>query len=110
MTEKRARVAPANRTGTRRIERAFVACPLRVFHVQLAARREGLASAAIARWQHAIEHVNAPSHSFDQVLRRTDAHQITRAAVRHQRSKLLDYFKHYRLLFAHAETADGIAV
>src|SRR6266516_5893282 len=110
MTQKRARVTPANRTGTRLLERPFVAGRLSVFLIQRAPRGEGLASAAITGWQHAIEHINTESHGFDQVFRRADAHQVTRAALGHQRRQLLDYVKHYRLLFTHAKTADGIAV
>src|SRR6266516_8078468 len=108
MTQKRARVTPANRTGTRLIERPFVARPLRVFHIQFAPRGEGLASAAITGWQHAIEHINTESHGFDQVFRRADAHQVTRAALGHQRRQLLDYYTNYRLLFTHPKTTHDI--
>src|ERR1051325_8829137 len=110
MTEIGPRVAPADGTTTRFVERTRVVHPLRVLDVQLAARCESLPGAAVSRWQNTVKHVDATRHSFNQILRRSDAHQVSRGVFRHLGRDVLDDFKHQRLLFTDAQTTDSVAV
>src|SRR5882672_1450639 len=55
---------------------------------------------------HAVEHVDAQSHAFNQVLRRTHSHQIAWPVLRKKWLQTFDYFIHHWRRFAHCQTAD----
>src|SRR5205085_511679 len=110
MTEIRARVPPADRTLARFVEWARVVYPLRVLDVQLAARRESLTGATVARRQNTVKHVYATRYRLDQILWRSNAHQITRRFFWHSRCEVLNYVKHHRFLFADTQSADRVTV
>src|SRR5215213_4858371 len=110
MTEVGSRVSTAHGTSTRFVERARVVRPLCVLDVQLAARRESLACSTVPRRQNAIKHVNAPRNCLDEIFGRADTHQVSRRVFRHFRDDLFYHIKHHRLLFADAQSADGVAV
>src|SRR6185369_13819322 len=110
MTEVSARVSFTDGTATYFVERALVVYPFRVLDIQLAARRERLSGAAIARRQNAVKHIDAARNCFHQILGRADAHQVSRRVFRHSRRDVFNYFKHQRLLFSDAQSADGVAV
>ena len=110
MPEISACVAPANRARARLVKRAIILRPLGVFDVQLASGRKRLARASIARRQNAVKHVDAPRDRFHEIFRRADAHQVSWKVSRQSRRDLVYYFKHYRLLFTDAQSADGVAV
>ena len=57
MPNECSRMTPANRTATKFVKRPLVVCEASVLDVQLAARGEGLAGAAVARRQDAIKHI-----------------------------------------------------
>jgi hypothetical protein len=83
---------------------------LRVLDVQLAARRKSLSGPAVSRRQNAVKHVDTARNCLDQIFRRADTHQISRRIFRHSRRDVFDDVKHHRLLFADAQTTDGITV
>src|SRR5271166_2164676 len=62
-----------------RIDGARIICMTGILEVQRPEAREGEPVAAIAGRQHAVEHVDAARHCFDQVRRGADAHEIARA-------------------------------
>src|SRR5690242_6332555 len=110
MPQIRARVAATDGTVARLVERPLVLHPLRVFDVQLAARRERLPGAAVASWQHTVKHIDAACDRLDQIFGSADAHQITRRFWRHTWRDVVDDLKHDGLLFADAQAADRVAV
>src|SRR5215211_690664 len=110
MTEIRARVSPAYGAATRFVERPRIVGPLCVLDVQPAARRESLACAAIARRQNAVEHIYSTRDGFDQIFGRADAHKVPRRLFRHSWGDVFNHFKHHRLLFPDAQSADSVTV
>src|SRR5437868_3384997 len=77
--------------------------------VHASVRREHRAITAHACGRNAIEKVHASSDALDQVLRKPDAHQVTRL-VRGQFSVYaLEDAIHVRLGLAHRETTDAEA-
>src|ERR1043166_6163248 len=110
MTEVGPRVSSAHRTATRLVEWTLVLDELCVLDVQLAARRERLSGATIARRSNAVEHVDPGSHSLDQILWGTNTHQVARRVWRHSWRDVFNHVKHHRLLFPDAQTADGVTI
>src|SRR5919112_6636296 len=110
MTQLRPRVSAADGAPARFVERARVGRPRRVLDVEAPARGESLAVAAVARRDDAVEHVDAARDALDQILRRADAHQVSRPLVGHPRRNRLDDLVHDRLLFPDAQTPDGVPV
>src|SRR5215510_15226495 len=104
-----ARIAPADRALALLVERALVAGELCVPNVHLPARGEDLAVARVPRWHHAIEHVHAARHAFDQILRRPHAHQIAWLVSGHLRRDEFGDVVHPPLLFPDTEPADRVA-
>ena len=82
----------------------------RVAQVDLAKAGKGHAVTSVPRWHDAIEHVDAASDSFHQIVRRADAHQIAWPVRGHPRNCLLDHREHDGLRFADRKTANGVAV
>src|SRR2546423_1708716 len=110
MTQVGARVSAADRARASVVEGPGVGRPARVLDVQLSARGERLTVATVARRHHAVEHVNAARDALYQVFRRTDAHQVARRCRRHLWRDPLDHLVHHFLLFADAQSPDGVAV
>ena len=75
-----------------------------------AASRDGGAVAGDARGQHAIEHIHAARDKFHHLRRRAQAHGVTRLFLRQERHGQFHGLHHFRLGFAHADAADGVAV
>ncbi len=80
-----------------------------IAQVDLAETGEGLAMAAGSRRQHAVEHVDAARHRFENVLRRADTHEIARVIGGEMRNGVLDGLQHQLLAFADRQSTDGIA-
>ena len=59
--------------------------------------------------QHAIEHIDAARHSFDNVGRGPHSHKIAWLVDGQQRSNLLDHAQHHLLRLADREAPDGVA-
>src|SRR2546423_10109961 len=110
MTQVGARVSAADRARASVVEGPGVGRPARVLDVQLSARGERLPVATVARRHHAVEHVNAARDALYQVFRRADAHQVARRVRRHLWRDPFDHLVHHFLLFAHAQSPDGVAV
>src|SRR2546421_3328505 len=110
MADERARVPVAHRAGAIFIQRLLVQAIAGVLDVQLASRGKRLPSPSIARRQHAIKHVDTACDSFDQIFGSADPHQISWLIDGHARGDVFYHVHHYIFLFAHAETADGIAI
>ena len=69
--------------------------------------RRGIA--AVARRQHAVEHIDAGADAGEEVLRPADAHQIARFLDRQQRRRRAEGGDHLRRRLADAEAAQGVA-
>ena len=59
---------------------------------------------------HAIEHVDAARHAFQDIVGSPDPHEVARGVVRKQRRGLFDGAQHDVLGFADRQAADRIAV
>src|SRR5689334_19557827 len=110
MTQIRARVTATHGTSARLVERAGIGRPLRILDIQLATRGECLSGAAVPRGQNAIKHVDTARYCVNQILRCTNAHQVSWSVFRHSRRDVFDYVKHQRLLFPNAQATDGVTV
>src|SRR5262249_58757199 len=92
------------------IEWTCIVCVARVGEVDRAAPREGHAVTSVARRQNAIEHVNTARHRLDEIMRRADTHQITRALIGKHWRRFGDDPEHHLLRFADGKAADRVAV
>ncbi len=81
-----------------------------VAHDEPPCARHSRAGAGHSRGQDAIEHIHAPRHAFDQILRRADAHQIAGLIGRQDRVDHVEHGVHVRFALADAQAADGIPV
>ena len=82
----------------------------RVGEIDRTVSREGHAMASVPRWQHTVEHVDAACYGFDEIVRRTDPHQVARTIRRQQRRSRSHDPEHHVLRLADSKTADGVAV
>src|SRR6187402_486895 len=78
VAEVRAAVVRAGVAAAPRIGRRGVVSITGIADIEPALAGEQLTVARISRRHHAVEHVDAPRHAFDQVLRRSGAHQVPR--------------------------------
>src|SRR4051812_16492771 len=74
MVQISTRVVAGRGTRTRFVERARIAGMARVLQYNRPMTGERYAMASVARGQHAVEHVDAAHHRFEDVLRRADPH------------------------------------
>ena len=63
--------------------------------------------AAVPGGGNAVEHINAPSDSLDQIFRKSNPHKITRAVPGQAGAQFLQYPMHDRLWLADRQPADG---
>ena len=89
-----------------RIDRIAIADKARVFDADLAEARKKRAVAGISRRHHAVEHIHAASDIFDEILGRTDPHQISRARRIDVWHHGLYGFVHQLVFLAHAKPSD----
>ena len=80
-----------------------------VADLQVAEAREQVAVARVARGHHAVEHVHALRHAFDQVFRRAHAHQVARLVRRQPVRRVRHDAQHLVLGLADADAADRVA-
>ena len=66
------------RTGALRIERSKIVRVLRIAHIHAPRGREGRAHTCGARWQYAIEHINANTYCLDERGGVAHSHQVAR--------------------------------
>ena len=101
-------ILPLCGAAARHIDGPLVGLVARVADLQVAEAREQMAVACVARRHHAVEHVDAGGHTFDQVFRRAHAHQVTRLVGRQAVRRVRHDALHLGLGLAHADTADRI--
>ena len=82
----------------------------RVAQIERPVPGEGLAVAARARRQHAIEHVDAAQHRAHDIVRLAHAHQIVRSVGGQMRHRRVERVEHRGLAFTDRKTADRITV
>src|SRR5580658_10239284 len=85
----------------RRVERELVVLPARLLQDDLPAPREGLSVPCVARRQRAIEHVDAVLDGLEQIARRADPHEVTRALRVEPRGDLRERLVHLLDRLAH---------
>ena len=95
--------------GAGGVEFGEILRPLGVAHVHDALPGEEHTVAAVARGHDAVEHVHAARDAFQDVRRRTDAHQVARAVVRQQRADELQHLVHLLRRLPHRQAADRVA-
>ena len=110
MAQVSSRVTTTDAARATLIQRSRVARPLRVLHVELAARGEGLSGSSISCRQHAIKHIHAARHTLNQIFRRPNTHQIARTIRRHPRRNLFNHAVHHTLLFTDTQAAERVAI
>src|SRR5690625_4713466 len=54
---------------------------------------EQMPVAGIARWQHAVEHIDAAPHGLDNIFWPTDSHQVTGPLLRHLRRQMVQHLQ-----------------
>jgi hypothetical protein len=81
----------------------------RVAQAQVAEAGEEVAVARVARGHHAVEHVDAAGHAFDQVFRRAHAHQVARLVRRQPVRRVRHDAQHLVLGLADADAAHRVA-
>ncbi len=59
---------------------------------------------------HAVEHVDAARHRFQNIVRRTDAHQVTRLFGGQHRQRDVEHAQHHILRLADRKTADSVTL
>ena len=72
--------------------------------------REQMTVARIAGGHHAIEHINAPAHCFDNIRRRAHAHQIPGPVGRQALRQIIQYPPTVFRRLAYRQAAYGIAI
>ena len=92
------------------IERILVLGEAGVLQVQRAVPGPGLAVAAGAGRQDAVEHVHAAIHRLDQVDRLAHPHQIAGTVGGQHLGGVVQHLAHGLVAFAHGQTADRVAV
>ena len=103
-----AREVLAGVARTAHVGRRLIRFVARVAQLEVTEAREQVAVARIARRHHAIEHVDAGLHAFDQVFRRAHAHQVARLVRRQPVRRVRDDLLHQWLGLADADAADRI--
>lgn len=104
------RIIGAGRAGDGGLERGFVLGKAGVLDVERTVPGPGLAMAAGAGRQDAIEHVNAARDRFEDVERLANAHQITRPVCGQKRGCAVQRGAHGVKALADRKAADRIAV
>src|SRR5688572_28818260 len=101
----RARIATAGR-----IDRPLVFGISGVLDIETAETREQLSVPGVSGGHDAVEHVDAPCDTLDQVLGRPRTHQISRRRGRQPRARFLDDLIHLVYGLADAQAAEGVAL
>ena len=101
---------PAGRALTARLDRPRIDRKALIRQMHDAAHREDRRVAGIAARHHAVKEVDAPRRRFDDILRRTDAHEIADLLLRHMRLDVLDDIIHHLGRLTDGQSADRIAV
>ena len=104
-----ARIVARGRAVAFRVERGRIVGVPGVAQVDGPAPRVGETVAPVARRQDAVEHVDAAPDRLDEVLRRADAHEITRLLRRQDRHDTVERRQHQLLALADREAADRVA-
>ena len=108
MVQVSATVMAASVAITTLLNRTQVALVDGIAQLQRAEAGEKVSIARVARWHDAIKHINATAHAFDNILRLTDAHQVTRLGHGQMRQGVLQRrIAHFQRL-ADRQTANGI--
>src|SRR6185503_543153 len=110
MMKMGARIARADGAPASRINGRFVALVAGLLNQHTAETCEQPPGPSVAGRHHTVEQVDAASHSFDEILRHADAHQIARFGSRQLRHRHLQHAVHVGLAFADGESADCIPV
>src|SRR4051812_42662001 len=105
-----ARVVATGIAAAPRIERAVVFGKPRVLDIDAALAGEELPVSRIPRRHDAIEHVDTSSNAFDQVLRRSGAHEVAGMVHRQACRRPLSHFVHDVRRLADTEAANGVTL
>ena len=92
------------------VERAHILGMAGIADIDLAAAREGQTMTAGTRRHHAVEHVDAARHRFQNIVRRADAHQVTRLFGGQHRQGDIEHAQHDILRLTDGKAADGITL
>ena len=103
-----ASVALVDSGGTFRIDGAEIVGPFGVAEIDNALPGEDLAVAPVAGRHDAVEHVDTAFDAFEDVHRRSHAHEVARAVLGKNLVDHLDHFVHFLCRFAHGQSADGV--
>src|SRR5690349_14189956 len=100
MADIRSREATARGTVAPFIERARIGAKLSALDVDASLGRERRAVPSHARRRDAIEEIDTATHTFDEILRKAHAHQVSRPIVWQRVVHDLENAVHVRLRFA----------
>ncbi len=89
---------------------AEIVLPLLVEHIHRAVVCEQHRVPAVTCGHHAIEHIHAAGYAFEDVLRRSDPHQISRLVLRENIVDRLNHLVHHFHRFADSQSADSVTV
>ena len=89
-----------------RIDRREIVLPLLVAHVHRAFVGKEHGVSAVTGWHHAVEHIHAALNAFENVLRCTNAHQVTWARLGQNLIYHLNHLVHHLSRLAYGQTAD----
>src|SRR4051794_38759902 len=71
---------------------------------------ERYAMASVARWQHAVEHVDAARDRLQEIFGRADAHQVAGTIGGKRRRGFVDHSAHDLTRFADRKAPDGVSL
>ena len=109
MADVRTAVVLAGFAAAALVDRTVVVGVFLVHHVHFAVPREEIAVTCISRRHYAVEEINAAVYGFENVLRRTDTHEVARLVLRHIRLDCLDYAVHLLRALAYGKSADRVS-
>jgi hypothetical protein len=108
VVEIRLGVPAADGRGALGVQQGAVGPKARVLHVERALGREQRPAPAVARTDHAVEHVDAARDAVAQILRLADAHEVAWLLLRQQRVRVLDGAQHRIPVLADAQSAQRV--
>ena len=110
MADIRTAVIPAGRTSAILVDGTGVSRVFLVQQIHLAVPGEQIAVAGVTGRHNAVEEIHTAMHRFQNILRRTHAHQIAGLVLGHIGLHGLNDAVHFLRFLAHGQTADGISV